>query len=105
MGHYDTELDRVAEEERKYSGYPPLSRIDIIGTNGGDGLHYMEAAKKKENVVPEVMKDLVDRMAKGAKEYGQPLQTNNGRNALLDAYEEVLDLACYLKQRMMEDGK
>lgn len=58
--------------------------------------------RDKENVVPEVMKDLVDRMAKGTKEYGVPLHTNNGRCALQDAYEEVLDLACYLKQAMME---
>jgi len=49
------------------------------------------------------MKDLTDRMAKGVQEYGEPLRTHNGRDALLDAYEEVLDLACYLKQKMMEE--
>jgi hypothetical protein len=27
---------------------------------------------------------------------------NNGRDALLDAYEEALDLACYLKQAILE---
>jgi hypothetical protein len=39
----------------------------------------------------------------GKSKYGVALQANNGRNALKDAYEEVLDLAVYLKQRIIED--
>ncbi|EML0342161.1 hypothetical protein V9657_002563 [Vibrio vulnificus] len=56
-------------------------------------------------VVPEVMKDLTDRLAKGVQTYGTPLMTHNGRNALQDLYEELLDAACYVKQLMMEKGK
>jgi hypothetical protein len=44
----------------------------------------------------EVMKDLQARLDLGVRRYGQPLQPFNGRNALRDAYEEVLDLAVYL---------
>lgn len=51
----------------------------------------------------QVMGDLHERMEFGARKYGTPLQANNGRNALQDAYEEVLDLACYLKQRLVEE--
>ena len=37
--------------------------------------------------------------------YGTALQPHNGRDALLDAYEEALDLAMYLKQAIVErDG-
>ena len=54
-------------------------------------------------VYPEVVKDLLERVEMGRKKYGVPLTTNNGRKALQDAYEEALDLAMYLKQRIMED--
>ena len=54
-------------------------------------------------VAPEVAKDIVNRVIAGKQEYGVPLTTNNGRKALQDAYEEALDLAMYLKQRIMEE--
>ena len=46
--------------------------------------------------------DIESRKALGTKRYGTPLQAHNGRNALLDAYEEALDLAVYLKQALIE---
>ena len=46
--------------------------------------------------------DIESRKALGTRRYGTPLQPHNGRNALLDAYEESLDLAVYLKQALME---
>jgi len=51
-----------------------------------------------------VAHDLELRMHHGTIKYGTPLQAFNGRNALLDAYEEALDLAVYLKQRLVEEG-
>ncbi len=57
---------------------------------------------KRIQVLPHVMADMAARIAKGADEYGEPLTTNNGRDALQDAYEEALDLALYLKQAIME---
>ena len=53
-------------------------------------------------VFPEVINDLEGRMKQGVETYGTPLETNNGRDALLDAYHEALDLAVYLKQALME---
>jgi hypothetical protein len=50
-----------------------------------------------------VIEDMSHRNEFGISKYGTPLQANNGRNALKDAYEEVLDLAVYLKQRLIED--
>jgi hypothetical protein len=49
-----------------------------------------------------VAADLAGRKAQGIRTYGGALQANNGRDALQDAYEEALDLACYLKQAMVE---
>lgn len=58
---------------------------------------------KEEHVVNQVMYDLHKRKVFGIKKYGTPLQPNNGRDALQDAYEEALDLVQYLKQRLMEE--
>ncbi|HYS41154.1 MAG TPA: hypothetical protein VEO01_36530 [Pseudonocardiaceae bacterium] len=49
-----------------------------------------------------VRADLDAREQVGIQRYGTPLQPHNGRDALRDAYEEALDLACYLKQAMVE---
>jgi alkanesulfonate monooxygenase SsuD/methylene tetrahydromethanopterin reductase-like flavin-dependent oxidoreductase (luciferase family) len=52
-----------------------------------------------------VMADMVARNAEGIAKYGVPLQPFNGRNTLLDAYEEALDLAVYLRTALYEkDG-
>ena len=50
-----------------------------------------------------VMQDMFERNEFGKAKYGTPLQAHNGRNALKDAYEEVLDLAVYLKQKLVEE--
>ena len=52
-----------------------------------------------------VIEDMEARNKFGIEKYGTPLQANNGRNALKDAYEEVLDLAVYLRQAMEEGNK
>jgi hypothetical protein len=49
-----------------------------------------------------VIEDMKSRKAMGLKKYGTILQANNGRDALKDAYEEVLDLAVYLRQKLEE---
>jgi len=57
-----------------------------------------------EHIHDLVREDLRRRKEYGTRKYGTPLQAFNGRNPLLDAYEEVLDLAVYLKQRLVEEG-
>jgi hypothetical protein len=53
-----------------------------------------------------VRADLDLREQVGIQRYGTPLQPHNGRDALRDAYEEALDLSCYLKQAIVErDGQ
>lgn len=61
------------------------------------------------NDAPYVADALVDfieqRKAIGIERYGTPLQPNNGRDALRDAFEEAVDLATYLAQVIIErDG-
>ena len=49
-----------------------------------------------------VVADMQARDRTGRERYGTPLQSNNGRDALQDAYEECLDMAAYLKQAIEE---
>lgn len=53
-------------------------------------------------VLPEVIRDLELRAEQGTLKYGTLLKMDNGRNALMDAYQEALDLCMYLKQALME---
>lgn len=49
-----------------------------------------------------VIADIQRRKELGIQRYGTPLQAFNGRDALLDAYEESIDKTIYLKQELIE---
>ncbi len=55
-------------------------------------------------ITPLVIKDLEDRRRAGIARYGTPLKANNGRSALIDAYQEALDMCIYLRQELAERG-
>jgi hypothetical protein len=52
----------------------------------------------------EVISDMTERREFGLAKYGTPLQRWNGRNASVDAYQEVLDLIVYLRQAVTEQS-
>lgn len=47
---------------------------------------------------------VLEREQYGIRKYGRPLETDNGRDALTDAWEEALDLVTYLTQMRLERG-
>lgn len=49
-----------------------------------------------------VARDLFARMRQGIETYDVPLQPFNGRDAMQDLYEELLDACCYLRQAIYE---
>lgn len=49
--------------------------------------------------------DLLARAKAGESHYGTPLMSHNGRNALVDLYQELLDALNYLAQYQMESGE
>lgn len=49
-----------------------------------------------------VIEDIKARKAVGLQRYGTLLQPFNGRDALMDAYQEALDLCQYLRQAIEE---
>ena len=57
----------------------------------------------KGDVWKLVINDMIDRRSSGINKYGKPLQAHNGRNSLVDAYQEILDAAVYLRQKIQEE--
>ncbi|QDP46632.1 MAG: hypothetical protein Tp1137MES00d2C23059491_51 [Prokaryotic dsDNA virus sp.] len=93
-------LKRLMNERdnlKRCGEYSGCVKVDL-----GDVKEKEVAMQKNKPVVAQVMIDLTERMEIGIKTYGEALRASNGRDALQDAYEEALDLACYLKQAMIE---
>jgi hypothetical protein len=49
-----------------------------------------------------VLADMATRHQVGVERYGTPLQAHNGRDALRDLYEELLDAVAYTRQAIEE---
>lgn len=62
----------------------------------------MPMPNNRRSIQSLVRADLENRERVGIERYGTPLQAHNGRDVLRDAYEEALDLACYLRQAIEE---
>jgi hypothetical protein len=56
----------------------------------------------KQVVLDKVIEDLKKRSEFGEKKYGTKLMTFNGRDPLVDFYQELLDGVVYIKQELME---
>jgi predicted nucleic acid-binding Zn ribbon protein len=52
-----------------------------------------------------VMADMEERRRTGIEKYNTPLQPFNGRKPLVDAYQECLDMAVYLRQAIEETDR
>jgi hypothetical protein len=53
-----------------------------------------------------VMADVAKRKEQGITKYGTALQPHNGRDALVDLYQELLDACQYIRQLLFErDGR
>lgn len=53
----------------------------------------------------DVIDDMTARDALGRERYGTPLTTNNGRDHVVDMYQELLDAVVYMKAAMLEGSK
>ncbi len=59
-----------------------------------------------DEIMPLVLGDMRARGAAGEARYGTRLRAHNGRDPLVDAYQEAIDLVLYLRQAIRErDGK
>lgn len=66
------------------------------------GQHEPAPKPGRQDVADLVMADIQARVEAGLQKYGTKLQTHNGRDALMDAYQEAIDLVMYLRQAMAE---
>ena len=81
-----------------YVGPPPLpSRANREGDTQN-----LPNPNDEKDIQARVIEDIIARRVIGIQRYGTALQPFNGRDALLDAYEEALDLTMYLKQALVE---
>jgi hypothetical protein len=55
------------------------------------------------NITELVIEDIKKRADVGLEKYGRHLTAFNGRSALQDLYEELLDASQYIKQQIVED--
>jgi hypothetical protein len=65
--------------------------------------HQPDPKQGEQVVVDIVLADIRERAETGKEKYGTYLQTNNGRSALWDAYQEAIDLVMYLRQKLLEE--
>jgi len=86
---------------RQRKGDQPLPQTGQIDV-GPEVLKEVDLASRSNVVFAAVRRDFEERITLGVERYGHPLQTNNGRDAGLDAYQELLDAAHYLKQLELE---
>lgn len=80
------------------------------GGSGKNAYLVTEQAPPIRNNLPAVwdlvQTDFTARDQEGRRKYSVPLQPHNGRDALVDAYQEALDLVVYLRQAIYErDGR
>jgi hypothetical protein len=57
-----------------------------------------------EDVLSLVLSDMRERDVVGRQRYGTPLTSGNGRDHLVDAYQELLDSCVYLMNELDEHG-
>jgi len=75
----------------------PLAILDMKEYAG----QFSEGTKTAE-VAHLIALDACERDSIGIKKYGTPLCVGDGRNALVDAYQESLDLIVYLRKEIEE---
>ncbi len=77
--------------------YVDARLADMLGTARG----VPEPLLKPNNIVA-LREDLFERAEMGQEKYGTYLRVNNGRVALVDLYQELLDAVMYSGQVRME---
>jgi hypothetical protein len=74
----------------------------LVGGSHGVARNEPPPEPGKQVVLPRLVEDLHARSELGVSKYHTKLMTHNGRDALMDAYQESLDLSMYLCQAIME---
>lgn len=76
----------------------------VINTFVNRLTHGLTGTQDTDAIVSQVMDDVMVRASEGQKKYGVFLAPHNGRNPLVDLYQEVLDANLYLEQYVAENA-
>ena len=85
--------------------HPPVFPDQDSGT---DASKFLAGARQAAptgtgpEITPLVIKDLEERYRYGKDKYGEGLRANNGRDPLIDLYQELLDAVLYTRQALEE---
>lgn len=90
-----TRAERAGDQQLPRAGAVEVGPLVVADALGRGGFH-------SDEIVQAVAEDFRARIQLGIERYGHPLETHNGRDAALDAYQELLDSAHYLKQLHLE---
>jgi len=114
LGMTDAELDVMSVdeiEERLHAIRRPAPALDmtavheVVEERPGINAYEPDPVQGEGDVLAEIIQDLTERREVGITKYGTPLQRFNGRNGLVDAYQETLDLVAYIRQSIGEMAK
>ena len=99
-------LDKARENGAHPDEISRLQRefADVAGLKLREGDQPLPAPAEGPVIHELVVADVMNRLALGRKRYGQELRAWNGRDAMQDLYEELLDACCYLRQAIEERG-
>lgn len=95
-------LEDVNRQHMEAMGLDPESLGKANPTKTRPGDQPLPTVNDHPSIQSMVIADIEKRIEIGIQRYGTALQPNNGRDMLLDAYEEAMDLAIYLKGAIVE---
>jgi len=103
----------IVEKQRKQNELSrhklPLFDSPVMGQNlpkkGEIDVFDSFVKQHHEEGAEALLPDIEQRILHGEQKYGYRLETNNGRSAAKDLYEELLDALVYLHQFQLEGGK
>lgn len=94
--------DRAIRWTTWHNAMLELTRYEDIATPASEAEQPLPTVNGRADVQSRVILDIRNRRELGRKRYGTALQPFNGRDALRDLYEELLDATMYTRQTMME---
>lgn len=78
------------------------AKVQAMPTGNGIDVAGEAAVELRSMGHHDVADDIEARIRLGEKKYGTRLKSHNGRDAMLDLYQETLDAVNYSKQLMVE---
>lgn len=79
------------------------AKVQPMPTGNGIDVAVEVAKKLREFGFEHIAEDTEARIRLGEQKYGTRLKANNGRDAMLDLYQEVLDGCNYAEQLVIEN--